>query len=216
MKTLHLIILALYFAVGAAAFAKKPAEEIDYGEPPTHDYKTELMEGTVSGLKDPDSARFRFHEPVKGSMGRGLLKPKVHGWIVKMLVNAKNSYGGYTGEHPHWYLYRGSNIVQSLHDWQVPDFNWGMISEGKVGPILTLQPGKNKPEGIAEPEKQKAPEPKEIAIGMSKEEVRSILGTPDHTWAQLSKSGTVDEWEFKGGSKVKFVDGKVSEASIRK
>ena len=50
-----------------------------------------VKEGTRQSLKDPDSARF-------GRMVAGI---KSNGDVVVcLMVNAKNSYGGYTGERP--------------------------------------------------------------------------------------------------------------------
>jgi hypothetical protein len=46
--------------------------------------------GTRSGLKDPESARF----------GRMIAGQDDGGIFVCLMVNAKNSYGGYTGEKP--------------------------------------------------------------------------------------------------------------------
>lgn len=52
-----------------------------------------VQAGTRSSLKDPDSAR--FGKMVAGTNAKGDV-------IVCLMVNAKNSYGGYTGEKPHF------------------------------------------------------------------------------------------------------------------
>lgn len=53
--------------------------------------KKAVQKGVVQQLKDPDSARFGDIAAVKSSAGT----ITVCGW-----VNAKNSYGGYTGDKP--------------------------------------------------------------------------------------------------------------------
>jgi hypothetical protein len=42
---------------------------------------------------------------------------RTHGWLVKVRVNAKNSYGGYVGAKMHSFVFRGDQII--LH--QVAD-----------------------------------------------------------------------------------------------
>jgi hypothetical protein len=60
-------------------------------------------------LKDPESARYRFSTPVKGATLKPLLQGggvDTYGWAVDVWINAKNSYGGYTGEQHHRMLIR--------------------------------------------------------------------------------------------------------------
>ncbi|MFL9608573.1 hypothetical protein ACKF11_00665 [Methylobacillus sp. Pita2] len=55
-------------------------------------------------LKDPDSAKFRFgstQRMVKNVGGRPTLV-----WISYVFVNAKNSFGGYTGEKTYAFAYK--------------------------------------------------------------------------------------------------------------
>jgi hypothetical protein len=62
-------------------------------------------------LKDPVSAQYRFSEPRKG-----LLKPwsggKFYGYLVLTAINAKNSYGGYTGFKNAMFVIRNGQVVQ--------------------------------------------------------------------------------------------------------
>lgn len=67
--------------------------------------KVAVEEGVKSQLKDPESAR--FGTTIAGADAEGTIT--VCGW-----VNAKNSYGGYTGEQP---------------------FNGIMIGDGKTRPF---------------------------------------------------------------------------------
>jgi hypothetical protein len=51
-------------------------------------------------LKDPESARYSFLSPVNGVMVMSPLLggSRAVGWFICGTVNAKNSFGGYTGE----------------------------------------------------------------------------------------------------------------------
>ncbi len=49
-------------------------------------------------LKDPDSARYQFMPAVNGIARMGSLTMK--GWFMCGTINAKNSFGGYTGAQP--------------------------------------------------------------------------------------------------------------------
>lgn len=64
----------------------------------------------MQNLKDPDSARFgRFSKPRKEYLYENS-KP-VYGYSVCAEINAKNSYGGYTGSQTYWFLIR-NEIIQ--------------------------------------------------------------------------------------------------------
>ena len=49
-----------------------------------------------SSLKDPYSAKYKFYEPVNSHLI--LDDARKFGWFICGVVNAKNSYGGYTGD----------------------------------------------------------------------------------------------------------------------
>ena len=90
--------------------------ESDYGPAPI-DYENRIDAYIRPQLKDPDSARFRvdassaekvvMYERIKY---RGYI---IHGpvWRVKTYVNAKNSYGGYTGEKLYYIYFFDNKIV---------------------------------------------------------------------------------------------------------
>jgi len=80
----------------------------DFGIPPSGS-PGKVIEAAMSQiLKDPESARYRFTEPVHGWFTLVDLDERtadqpyelghVFGWKVAFGVNAKNSYGGYGGE----------------------------------------------------------------------------------------------------------------------
>lgn len=70
-------------------------------------------------LKDPESARYEIGKPVKGYYGKtlsNLAGPRdiKYGWLVPAGVNAKNSYGGYTGTHLYHCWFRGETLVHLI------------------------------------------------------------------------------------------------------
>ena len=80
------------------------------GPEPTTDDAVTAVQGWVdnSGLKDPFSAQTR---DVKvgwmGGIKNGLINGGEwrYGWTISFLVNAKNSYGAYTGWHPRYLVW---------------------------------------------------------------------------------------------------------------
>lgn len=85
-------------------------ETADVGKKPAN-YEA-LVEAAIRGqLKDPDSAQFS-----------GITKPKkevmveqsnfVYGYSSCVFVNAKNSYGGYTGKQLYWVFIRNDQVLR--------------------------------------------------------------------------------------------------------
>lgn len=118
-----LIVFLMAFgcaAVPTMTAPKKPtSEEIataDYGSPPI-DYKSQIKSYFSQKLKDPESARYgQMTEPRKGYVlvrDRGVLS-NIFCYEVMVFINAKNSYGGYTGEKPYLFFFRDGKIIQVL------------------------------------------------------------------------------------------------------
>lgn len=83
-------------------------------------YKELALAAVKRSLKDPDSAKMRMADmkPVRGAVNAN--SQWVPGIDVGVLCNAKNSYGGYTGEHLFQVsFYRGKIVnvidVSALH-----------------------------------------------------------------------------------------------------
>ncbi|MBL0352152.1 MAG: hypothetical protein IPP03_05670 [Dechloromonas sp.] len=98
--------------VESAAWRKTlPAPNANYGSYPTN-YEQLIKAHLSNSLKDPESARYgRFSKPRKEHVIKS--DEAVYGYSVCVPVNAKNSYGGYTGNHTFWYFFRDGQIVRS-------------------------------------------------------------------------------------------------------
>lgn len=96
MKKLSLC--ALILLVGCVSSpSKNELSNANYGELP-NDYQNSIKSSVGSRLKDPYSAIYEFGTPYKGWCQSGFTT--LFGWIVPFSLNAKNSYGGYTGISP--------------------------------------------------------------------------------------------------------------------
>lgn len=108
MKQLFLsTLLVLLAACGQVSLS---AAEADAGPPPPANWRQLVVEHTLAQLKDPESARFRFAaEPAKIFHA----PQRRYMYSVTVFVNAKNSFGGYVGEHAWSYEIRDGRVVHS-------------------------------------------------------------------------------------------------------
>ena len=120
-KSIVLVMLVAFVAlVGCASTATiDPAtvEAADYGPYPEN--YTELTKDYFqSRLKDPNSAQYRFTEPYQAYLRAAPVaggKPTSFGYVVDVGVNAKNSFGGYTGEKRHRLFVKNSVVVGEIY-----------------------------------------------------------------------------------------------------
>lgn len=93
---------------------KPDTENADYGAYPTN-YVDLIKSWYMNNLKDPDSAKFvHFSRPRKEhAITNQFNKEAMFGYSVCATVNAKNSYGGYTGGRTMWFLIRNGLIVRT-------------------------------------------------------------------------------------------------------
>jgi hypothetical protein len=113
MKTLKIAITVLSLVLSGCASMINPSPQhidaADHGSPPPSDYEDQVTRIIKGQLKDPESATFEF-EPLKyAGIGR-LYHATKYGYGVKVWVNAKNSYGGYTGRQP-WLIFYVNGVV---------------------------------------------------------------------------------------------------------
>lgn len=104
MRLAAALSLALVSVLTAGCTIEPTAEEwasADYGVAPvSSEVEPALRERIASVLKDPDSAKYTFATPAAGWWSVNQSRP-LFGYICLVGVNAKNSYGGYTGEQPY-------------------------------------------------------------------------------------------------------------------
>ncbi|CNG79202.1 hypothetical protein [Yersinia frederiksenii] len=82
----------------------------DVGVKPSN-YKKLIEDAIRNELKDPDSAKFsEFTTPRKEVMVNN--RKFVYGYSSCVFVNAKNSYGGYTGKQLYWVFMRNNEVLR--------------------------------------------------------------------------------------------------------
>ncbi|MBX3463222.1 MAG: hypothetical protein KF830_08625 [Planctomycetes bacterium] len=92
--------------------ATKEVEKAEFGAQPVGVEKA-LREQILAALKDPESARIEF-QAARPTWGRVVGQPDtVFGWEVTAMVNAKNSYGGYTGAKPWSFMLRDGRLLST-------------------------------------------------------------------------------------------------------
>lgn len=110
----QLVAMVFTVAILLAGCASKPTPQdlasADYGTYPS-DYEEIVKKYMDMRLKDPDSARYEFiNSPKTGWNSWGGRK---YGYIVCALVNAKNSYGGYTGSQIYYFMIKNGRVIDS-------------------------------------------------------------------------------------------------------
>lgn len=123
-------LLLSFFLVlsGCAATFKTLQPDYDFGPPPTN-FEEKVKNELKYILKDPSSAvyDFRNSKPVKAYTNSGLVaggEINWAGWVVFYRVNAKNSYGGYTGFETRKAFFTNNEI----HRWQYPNSPYANIT----------------------------------------------------------------------------------------
>lgn len=120
LKTIHQVLFALAVAIIAGCASPPTPEQIanaDYGKPIDQSQAEARIKEYFEGiLKDPDSAKYRFSPIQKSHIvssaweGRQLYA----GYVVTVKVNAKNSYGGYTGNEDYVFLFHNGTLTKGL------------------------------------------------------------------------------------------------------
>lgn len=88
----------------------------DYGPYPSN-HEALVRSWAAENLKDPESARFgKISQPRKEYMFHN--SQPFFGYSVCASINAKNSYGGYTGSQVVWVLIRDNKIARAQNTTQ--------------------------------------------------------------------------------------------------
>lgn len=126
MKKIFLIAALAASSVLMVGCAPKPPSQVaisnaDYGTLPA-DYQQQIKSHMASILKDPESARYSFEPPFKGYSQDGSLSSTsggvMYGQIVGVQVNAKNSYGGYTGNQLYVFMFSNGMMYDTTANFQ--------------------------------------------------------------------------------------------------
>ncbi|WP_142890244.1 hypothetical protein [Klebsiella variicola] len=112
------VLLALIILTACAANPPSlmQLQSADYGALPDN-YQQQVKDWWGGMLKDPYSAQYTFGNPEKAWFKDGILAESGgairYGWLVPITVNAKNSFGGYTGAESHTVFYSHGKIVSA-------------------------------------------------------------------------------------------------------
>jgi len=109
------VIMCLTTACGVTANKVNPEliASANYGTYPAN-YEELVKSYHGRKLKDPFSAQYQISTPIEGYTRKAPIaggEADSFGYMVLAHVNAKNSYGGYTGWKPHWFFIMNGFVV---------------------------------------------------------------------------------------------------------
>jgi len=124
MKNLLLLVLFSSMVVGGCASQprvyQRPPVDTNWGQPPVN-YEAQVRAYFHGVLKDPTSPIYTFGEPARGYTNYGFKGDKSRagtvlwtGWVVVVLVNAKNSYGAYTGNQRYFAMFNTDQSIKEI------------------------------------------------------------------------------------------------------
>jgi hypothetical protein len=112
MRKILATIAACSALIGCATPTAQELASADFGSYPTN-YEIVIKSYMSTILKDPDSARYNFlNSPKSGWSGFGAVK---YGYIVCVNINAKNCYGGYTGNRMSYFMIKNDRVIDASH-----------------------------------------------------------------------------------------------------
>jgi hypothetical protein len=118
MNTTVKVLAASLILAGCASYPTTPSAPVasaQAGPPP--DRNAVIVAYLNRVLKDPESARVSdIHGPTFINIPGGLLAQGTSGWGICFFVNAKNSFGGYTGGSFFTLILRDTSIVRVYGD----------------------------------------------------------------------------------------------------
>ncbi len=117
-KVVMVLLLMVASVLSGCATPPTAAEiaKIDYGSYP-YEYKKNIERYLDIVLKDPGSKQIEFMREPRATYSKaspmfgGRLSV---GYAVCAYVNARNSYGGYTGAKLAWFLIKNDQVIQSF------------------------------------------------------------------------------------------------------
>lgn len=119
MKRVVLLLMAVVLSGCGFAYninrdkLLESATEADFGPPPPANHEEIEKAFILESLKDPESARFKSIDKMnKTAIQSGFASPTpILVWITGLSVNAKNSYGGYTGFQYYLFAWQNEKII---------------------------------------------------------------------------------------------------------
>ena len=112
MRKILLVCLSIFLAACATQPTKEEALNADYGAmPTTADFVSTVESEIRRRMKDPDSAKFQYPFHAQKGWYQPPFGKRYFGWWTCGLVNAKNSFGGYTGFGYFLAVYNGGRVV---------------------------------------------------------------------------------------------------------
>lgn len=118
MKLIGLLFAGLLLSGCLSAPPQKEIANADFGKYPSN-YESTIEHYMRQFLKDPDSVKYEYViYPRKSWYVGGLLGPSgtSYGYAVCAKINAKNSFGGYTGSKIHYFLIKNDRIIAHFYD----------------------------------------------------------------------------------------------------
>jgi hypothetical protein len=121
MNNLFVRLLPLVFALFTAGCLSVSRDEIaaaDFGPKPTN-YEDRIKSLMGSVLKDPMSAVYDFKPTLRRAVYKGGIPDnfaKHYGWVVEVSINAKNSFGGYTGAKAYYFMFTSEGLIVDISD----------------------------------------------------------------------------------------------------
>lgn len=133
MKTMSKVVMSAAVAAvvvlsGCAGPDVATMKAADYGPYPA-DYQAVIADYHAHTLKDPESARVQYlGGPVKGYIkANPIARDATYGYLVCMDVNAKNSFGGYTGNERTAVFIRDGKVMRYVNASAGDDVAAGMV-----------------------------------------------------------------------------------------
>ena len=111
MKYLFVLVLGAFVVACTVPVKQSDIDVANYPVMPTQsEADSQIRTHLSTVLKDPDSLKMECQPVRKGWARQYRDRAADFGWVVSCMVNAKNSYGGYTGAKPYIFLFTTSGL----------------------------------------------------------------------------------------------------------
>jgi hypothetical protein len=116
IKRLVTIIMLAMICGCAEGPARREVADADYGPPLSIDYREAIREHMDALFFYWKTAQYKFTKPYTGGFrDEPELGGKInYGYMIDVLINAKNSKGKYIGFEPYTFLFRDNLLIREL------------------------------------------------------------------------------------------------------